>query len=171
MIWAFAVAAVAILYLAVRFRRFQSWVEPALTVIVAIGLVAAIVIWLADERRNIVQTSAEALPRPALAASEITVDGLEFIAGRPATSYRVTGTITNDGGVALQSFRLTVDLSDCPDDACRTVGSDSALIIARVPPGEAKPFTTFVVFPDSDLTPVTAPRWTWTIGDIRAYDR
>ena len=32
MVWAFAVIAVATLYLALRFKRFQSWVEPVLTI-------------------------------------------------------------------------------------------------------------------------------------------
>ena len=50
MIWAFAVAAAAILYLALRFRRFQSWVEPVLTIVVAIGLASALLIWFVEDR-------------------------------------------------------------------------------------------------------------------------
>ena len=122
MVWVFVVAALTVLYLALRFRRFQSWVEPVLTIAFAIGLVVALVIWLAEGRNP----------------------------------------VSSDAPVGAQ---------DCPNGTCRVVGEDSALIIARVPPATMLPFTTFAVFPNSDIPPMTAPEWSWSVTNIRAYDR
>jgi hypothetical protein len=38
-------------------------------------------------------------------------------------------------------------------------------------PGESQPFTTFAVFPGSDLTPVTTPEWDFGARDVRAVTR
>ena len=171
MVWVFVVAALTVLYLALRFRRFQSWVEPVLTIAFAIGLVVALVIWLA-EGRNPVSSDAPIGAQPAeIDAGDIQLSRLQFTPGQPATSYRVTGRISNASTVTLQSFRLTITLKDCPNGTCRVVGEDSALIIARVPPATMLPFTTFAVFPNSDIPPMTAPEWSWSVTNIRAYDR
>ncbi len=159
MIWAFAVAAAAILYLALRFRRFRSWVEPALTVVVAL------LIWFVDEQAP----SGPVTPAtPALTADSIMLSDMQATAGQTATSYRVTGGAANNGTVPLQSFRLDVVLSDCPKGACREVGRDSALIVLRVLPGQSQTFSTFAVFPGIDLDPVTAPEWDFGVRDVRA---
>ena len=171
MIWAFAVAAAAILYLALRFRRFQSWIEPVLTIVVAIGLAAAILIWFVDERAPSGGTIVPAATAPALSAEDVQLSEMQASAGQTKTSYRVTGRIANNGGVPMQSFRLDVVLSDCPGGTCREVGRDSALIVLRVLPGESGTFTTFAVFPGSDLTPVTAPQWDFATRDVRAVTR
>ncbi|MFD1328664.1 hypothetical protein [Mycoplana ramosa] len=168
MFWAFGVAAVTILYLAVRFKRFQSWLEPVLTIVVAIGLTVAILLWFTDNRSVAPEPTP---PRNAITAEEIVLSDMEFAVGQPVTSYRVTGTITNNSATALQSFRLTVELENCPDGACTPVGADKTLIIARVPPGQSQPFTTFVVFTGSDLVPIKAPRWSWSISDVRVLGR
>lgn len=169
MIWAFTVAAAATLYLALRFRRFQSWVEPVLTIAVAIGLAAAIMIWFAEERAPSGAPDAGTAVSPALAAADVALSDLSFSAGQTRTSYQVKGSVANRGGVALQSFRLDIVLSDCPDGTCREVGRDSALIVLRVLPGETQDFTTFAVFPGSELRPVAVPQWEWSVREPRAY--
>ncbi len=168
MVWAFAVVAVATLYLALRYKRFQSWVEPVLTITVAIGLAAAAVIWLADSRTVVPEPVA---PRNVIAPEEIALSQMQFTVGQPVTSYRVTGTITNNSAATLQSMRLSIALSNCPAGTCTPVGTDTALIVARVLPGESQPFTTFVVFTGSDLLQITEPQWTWTVSDVRALAR
>ena len=171
MIWAFAVAAAAILYLALRFRRFQSWVEPALTIAVSLGLAAALLIWFVDERAP---SGAAVVPNgaaPALSADNVELSEMQASVGQTKTSYRVTGRIANKGAVPMQSFRLDVVLSDCPNGTCREVGRDSALIVLRVLPGESEAFSTFAVFPGSDLNPVTTPQWDFGLRDVRAYGR
>lgn len=175
MIWIFGVAALTIVYFALRFRRFQSWVEPVLTIVVAIGLMSAAIIWFIDENKQevgtpMVERPAEN-PPAAIAPEDLELSGLDFVQGRPVTSYRVTGTVANSAGTTLQSFRLTIVLSDCPDGACREVARDNALIIARVPPGQSEAFTTFATFSGIDLVPPSAPQWSWTISDVRAYAR
>ncbi|MGB3876099.1 MAG: hypothetical protein WA980_09645 [Shinella zoogloeoides] len=167
MIWAFAVAAAAILYLALRFRRFQSWVEPVLTIVVAIGLAGALLVWFVDER---VPSSDPATPgstAAALTADDVSLSEMQASVSQTKTSYRVTGRLTNKGTMPLQSFRLDVVLSDCPNGACREAGRDSALIVLRVLPGESQTFSTFAVFPGLDLTPVTAPQFDFGAGDVR----
>ncbi len=171
MIWAFAVAAAAILYLALRFRRFQSWVEPVLTIAVAIGLAAALLIWFVDERAPSTPVSVPETATPVLADEEIGLTDMQAVVGQTRTSYRVTGRVTNNGTVPMRSFRLDIALSDCPDGTCRDVGRDSALIVQRVLPGESVDFTTFAVFPGSDLRPVTAPQFDYGVRDVRAIIR
>jgi hypothetical protein len=171
MIWAFAVAAAAILYLALRFRRFQSWVEPALTIVVALGLASALLIWFVDERVPSDEAVTPTSAVPALTEDTVELSEMQAAAGQTKTSFRVTGRIANKGTSPMQSFRLDVVLSDCPNGTCREVGRDSALIVLRVLPGESQAFTTFAVFPGSDLNPVTAPEWDFGARDVRAVTR
>lgn len=171
MIWAFAVAAAAILYLALRFRRFQSWVEPVLTLVVAIGLTAALLIWFVDERAPSEEPVTPETVAPALSADTVELSAMEASAGQTRTSYRIAGSIANKGTAPMQSFRLDMVLSDCPNGTCREVGRDDALIVLRVLPGETATFTTFAVFPGSDLTPVTTPQWDFGVRDVRAVGR
>jgi len=168
MIWAFAVVAVAVLYLAARFKRFQSWVEPVLTITVAIGLASAALIWLSDSRSV---TPEPVVPRNAIAPEEITLSDMKFAVGQPVTSYRVTGVITNNSTATLQSLRLSITLENCPGGACTPVGTDAGLVVARVLPGESQPFNTFAVFTGSDLLQITEPKWTWAVSDVRALPR
>jgi len=171
MIWAFAVAAAAILYLALRFRRFQSWVEPVLTITVAIGLAVALLIWFVDERAPTGDPAAPGTTAAALSADDVSLSEMQAGVGQTRTSYRVTGRLTNKGAAPLQSFRLDVVLSDCPNGACREAGRDSALIVLRVLPGESQTFSTFAVFPGLDLTPVTTPEFDFGVRDVRAATR
>ncbi|WP_411032702.1 hypothetical protein [Shinella sp. BYT-45] len=171
MIWAFAVAAAAILYLALRFRRFQSWVEPVLTIVVAIGLAAALLIWFVEERAPTDRTETTNAAAPASDAEAVELSEMQASAGQTKTSYRVTGRIANKGTAPMQSFRLDVVLSDCPGGTCREVGRDSALIVLRVLPGESEAFTTFAVFPGIDLNPVTTPQFDFGVREVRAASR
>jgi hypothetical protein len=171
MIWAFAVAAAAILYLALRFRRFQSWVEPVLTIAVALGLASALLIWFVDERAPSGVAVTPNAAAPALGEDMVDLSDMQAAAGQTRTSYRVTGRIANKGAVPMQSFRLDVVLSDCPNGTCREVGRDSALIVLRVLPGESQDFSTFAVFPGSELTPVTTPQWDFGVRNVRAVTR
>lgn len=171
MIWAFAVAAATILYLALRFRRFQSWVEPALTIVVAIGLVAALLIWVVEDRVPTGEPVSQNTTPVALATDAVELSDMLATAGQTKTSFRVTGRITNKGTTPMQSFRLDVVLSDCPGGTCREVGRDDALILLRVLPGESADFTTFAVFPGNDIAPVTAPEWDFGVRDVRAITR
>ena len=171
MIWAFLVVAAAILYLALRFRRFQSWVEPVLTITVAIGLAAALLIWFVDERAPADEAVIPSETVPALVADAVILSGMQAVVGQTKTSFRVTGSVANKGTVPMQSFRLDVVLSDCPGGTCREVGRDSALILLRVLPGESQDFSTFAVFPGSDIVPVSTPEWDFGVRDVRAYTR
>lgn len=171
MIWAFAVAAAAILYLALRFRRFQSWVEPVLTIVVAIGLAGALLVWFVDERVPSGDAATSGSTAAALTADDVSLSEMQANVGQTKTSYRVTGRLTNKGAAPLQSFRLDMVLSDCPNGTCREAGRDSALIVLRVLPGESQTFSTFAVFPGLDLTPVTTPEFDFGVRDMRAATR
>ena len=171
MIWAFAVAAAATLYLALRFRRFQSWVEPVLTITVAIGLAAAILIWFVEDRAPSEGPVTSNTATPALTVDSVDLSDMQASAGQTKTSYRVTGHVTNKGSAPTQSFRLDVVLSDCPSGACREAGRDSALVVLRVLPGETQPFSTFAVFPGIDLNPVPTPQFDFGVREVRAAGR
>lgn len=171
MIWAFAVAAAATLYLALRFRRFQSWVEPVLTITLAIGLAVAILIWFVEDRVPTGAPVTSNTATQALTADDVELSQMQASPGQTKTSYRVTGQIANKGALPLQSFRLDAVLSDCPAGACREAGRDSALIVLRVLPGKTQPFSTFAVFPGLDLSPVTAPQFAFGVREVRAAGR
>ena len=101
MIWAFAVAAAAILYLALRFRRFRSWVEPVLTIVVAIGLASALLIWFVDERTPTGTAATPDITTPSLTADSVDLADMQASPGQTKTSYRITGRIANKGGAPL----------------------------------------------------------------------
>lgn len=168
MLWLIALASgVAIIYFAVRYGRFRNWVEPVLSVAVALGLAAAFLIWLSEgtpERAPAPQPTTSAA---GITADDIALEGLSFDASESARSYRVRGTIENASEFTLEYFRLTVTLEDCPDDTCRRIGDDTALILVRVPGGQSRPFETFLTFPfRADEAPV-APKWSYQVSQVR----
>lgn len=164
-------AALVLVYLAARFDRFRRFLEPALTVAVALALVSAFIVWTREDGNkgpSEPQTSTQAT---VLAPADLNLSGLDFQPSTPETSFRVKGTVTNNGTVPLDYFRLTATLSDCAADPCKVVGSDTALIIARANPDEALPFETFFTIPNPNrLTPVK-PTWTTEISDVRMRGR
>ncbi|MFB2550714.1 hypothetical protein [Ensifer soli] len=161
-----AFAALLIVYLAARSSRFRNIAEPILSVGVAILLLVAFVIWLTD--RPAPEPQSEDVAAPALTAADLSISAIAFEPARQATSYRATGTVTNASTTArLDYFRLEATLETCPDRACTPVGSDEALIVLAVPPGQSRSFETFfVVAPRDGAVPVD-PQWVWEIRDVR----
>ncbi|OBZ93093.1 hypothetical protein ADU59_23720 [Pararhizobium polonicum] len=170
MIWIFpALAGLLIVYFAMRSSRFRRFAEPVLSVLVALGLLSAFVIWLRDGGS---QDAADTQPpltqsRPVIQPEEIVLDGLQFTRNRPDTSYRVTGTVLNNSPANLTNFNLTVTLEDCPDNACKTIGEDTALILARVPAGASQTFETFFTFPNRFGIEPTAPKWSTRVSNVQ----
>ncbi len=171
MIWIYVTVAVATVYLAMRFRRFRNWVEPTLTLAITAGFIAAFAIWFIEGTPGDGAGGQPETPAAvaAIRPDEIKLEAMEYLQGKPATSYKATGTITNTSTLALQSFKLTLVMQDCPAGTCRTLGEDTALIIARVLPGKSQDFDTFFIFPGSDLAEPTALQWSWRISDPRPY--
>jgi hypothetical protein len=168
MLWLVALPlGVALVYLAVRYGRFRSWLEPVLSIAVALGLTAAFLIWLSEGTPE--QGPAPATPKPAaaLAASDILLEDMTFEANQSERSYRVRGTVTNSSEVALEYFRITVTLEDCPQGACRRIGDDTALVLVRVPAGQSRPFETFLTFRYREDEAPTAPKWSYGVSDVR----
>lgn len=170
MIWIFpALAGLLIVYFAMRSSRFQRFAEPALSLIVAIGLIIAFIIWI-NEGGNSADTAIDASrqqTQPALTPQDISVDGLTLTRNRTDTSYRAAGTVTNKSGFNLDYFRLSVTLEDCPQNQCRPLGKDIALILARVPAGQNQNFETFFTFPNPYGVEPTAPKWSYQITEVR----
>ncbi|MBP1883407.1 hypothetical protein [Sinorhizobium mexicanum] len=167
MLWLIVLlVAVAIVYLAARYSRFRSQAELILSIAVALGLIVAFVIWLSDRGNQ--QASAPEPTRPAgLAAADVALEGVTFERNQSERSYRVRGTVHNGSSLALEYFRLTVTLEDCPGRACERIGDDTALILVRVPGGQSRPFETFLTFPFRDGEPPTAPKWTYEVSQVR----
>lgn len=170
MIWIFpALAGLLIVYFAMLSSRFRRFAEPVLSILVALALISAFVVWLRDGSSQ--GSGAEPPPlaqnRPVILPEEIALEGLQFTRNRPDTSYRVTGTVVNRSAANLTNFNLTVTLEDCPNDACKTVGEDTALILARVPAGAEQTFETFFTFPTRFGVEPSAPKWTTQISNIR----
>ncbi|WP_026618994.1 hypothetical protein M728_002139 [Ensifer sp. WSM1721] len=168
MLWLVALPlGVALVYLAARYGRFRSWLEPVLSIAVALALTAAFLVWLSEGTPE--QPPAPA-PTPAatgLAVSDILLENMSFEPNQSRRSYRVRGTVANTSDVALEYFRLTVTLEDCPQGTCRRIGDDTALILVRVPGGQSRPFETFLTFPFRLDEPPTAPKWSYRVSAVR----
>jgi len=170
MIWIFpALAGLLIVYFAMRSSRFRRFAEPVLSILVALGLISAFVVWLRDggSQSNDNEPPPFTQSRPVIQPEEIVLEGLQFTRNRPDTSYRVTGTILNKSTANLTNFNLTATLEDCPDNACKTVGEDTALIVARIAAGRSQAFETFFTFPNRFGLEPTAPKWSTRISNIR----
>ena len=170
MIWIFpALAGLLIVYFAMRSSRFRRFAEPVLSILVALALLSAFVVWMRDGTGE--SNDSDPPPftqyRPVILPEEIELEGLQFTRNRPDTSYRVTGKVINKSAANLMNFNLTVTLQDCPDDVCKTVGEDTALILARVPAGRDQTFETFFTFPNRFGIEPSAPKWTTQISNIR----
>ncbi|MCA1404597.1 hypothetical protein I6F26_10660 [Ensifer sp. IC3342] len=167
MLWLIVLlVAVAIVYLAARYSRFRNRAELVLTIAVALGLTVAFVIWLSERGNQ--QAPAPEPSRPAgLATEDIALESMTFERNQSERSYRVRGTVRNSSALALEYFRLTVTLEDCPDGACEPIGDDTALILVRVPGGQSRSFETFLTFPFREGEPPTAPKWTYEVSEVR----
>ncbi len=174
MLWLIALPlGLVVVYLATRFSRFRQWAEPILSVAVAVGLLVAFIIWFSDRdgRKPAAPEPVQTTQPAGLTAADIALDGLTFEQSQPGRSFRLRGTVTNKGQTLLEYFRLSVTLEDCPDDVCQTIGDDAALILARVPSGQSRPFETFLTFPNREGQSLTAPKWTADIVEIRGTNR
>jgi len=170
MIWIFpAVAGLLIVYFAMRSSRFRRFAEPVLSILVALGLVSAFVVWMRDGSGESNDANPPPFTKsgPVISPQELVLEGLTFTRNRPDTSYRVTGTISNKSAANLTNFNLTVTLQDCPGNICTVVGEDTALILARVPAGREQTFETFFTFPNRFGVEPAAPKWTTQISNIR----
>lgn len=170
MIWIFpALAGLLVVYFAMRSSRFRRFAEPTLSILVALLLLSAFLVW---SRENGSSSNASDPPpfaqnRPVIQPEEIVLKDLQFTRKRPDTSYRATGTILNNSAADLTNFSLTVTLEDCPDGKCKTVGEDTALILARLQPGQSQAFETFFTFPNPYGVDPVAPKWSHRVTDIR----
>ncbi|MCA1367676.1 hypothetical protein I6F15_09705 [Bradyrhizobium sp. BRP14] len=168
MLWLVALPlGVALVYLAARYGRFRSWLEPVLSIAVALALTAAFLIWLSEGTPEQPPAPAPTPPAAGLTASDILLENMSFEANQSRRSYRVRGTVANTSEMALEYFRLTVTLEDCPQGTCRQIGDDTALILVRVPSGQSRPFETFLTFPFRLDEPPTAPKWSYRVSEVR----
>ncbi|CAN7430969.1 hypothetical protein [Pararhizobium sp. LjRoot238] len=168
MIWIFpALAGLLIIYFAMRSSRFQHFAEPVLSLMVAAGLIVAFVIWI-NEGGNPSDTETDrSIPQARPSPEDIAVEGLAFEPNRTDTSYRATGTVVNKSSFNLDYFRLAVTLEDCPKNQCRTLGEDTALVLARIPAGRSQSFETFFTFPNRYGVEPTAPKWSYRVTEVR----
>jgi hypothetical protein len=168
MLWLIALAlGVAIVYFAARYGRFRNWVEPVLSVAVALGLAAAFLIWLREGAPEQAPAPQPRRTTAGLTASDIVLQDLTFEPNESERSYRVRGTIDNTSEITLEYFRLTVTLEDCPDGTCRRIGDDTALILVRVPGGQSRPFETFLTFPHRPDEPPVVPKWSYQVSQVK----
>ncbi|RVG66594.1 hypothetical protein [Sinorhizobium meliloti] len=161
----------AIVYLAARYGRFRSWIEPVLSIAVALALSAAFLVWLNESAPDEVPAPAPDQPETGLTAGDIVLENMTVEPSQTRRSYRVRGTAANASDLALEYFRLTVTLEDCPQDACRHIGDDTALILLRVPGGQSRPFETFLTFPFRPDEAPTAPKWSYRVSEVRGSSR
>ena len=169
MIWILpAFAGLLIVYFAMRSSRFRRFAEPGLSLIVAVGLIIAFIIWLKDTGPSEEPAvSASQMTEPALTPDQLAVEDLTFTNSGRDRSYRATGTVINNSDFDLDYFRLTVTLEDCPGDQCKRVGEDTALVLARIPAGQSQAFDTFFTFPRPRGMDPVAPKWSHRVTEVR----
>lgn len=170
MIWILpAFLCLLIVYSAMRSSRFRRFAEPVLSLMVAAGLLSAFIVWL-NEGSTPAEISREQdgqQIQPTLKPQDLALESVSFTRNRPDTSYRATGTVANRSGFNLDYFRLSATLQDCPQNQCKTLGEDTALILARVPAGQSQAFETFFTFPNPYGVEPSAPKWSYTITEVR----
>lgn len=170
MIWIIvAVAGLVIVYSALRWSRFRRFAEPVLSVLVALALLSAFLVWLREGTSQDADNTPPPLSQtlPAIQPEEIGIEGLAFVRNRTTDmSYRLTGTVLNKSAYAVDYFRLSVVLEDCPEGNCRQIGNDTALILARLLPGQSQPFETFFTFPNPYGVEPSAPKWSHSVTEV-----
>lgn len=150
-------------------RNPGGLVLPGLTFAIALTLMSAFVIWLyEDSGRTGVPARQPEENGSLISADELELTGVEVVQGTPRTSYRLSATLTNNGSARLDSVDLTVIMQDCPDGVCTVLAEDTALVLARIPPGQSQSISTPLTFPVPRLGPPQALTWDYQIGDIRA---
>ncbi|MDQ0321027.1 hypothetical protein QO002_003165 [Pararhizobium capsulatum DSM 1112] len=171
MIWIIpALAGILIVYFAMRSSRFRRFAEPVLSVFVAIGLMVAFVIWLTDDNSNSASKPTTERPAPLITPEQLVLEGLGFERNGTDLSFRATGSVRNTSGAFLDYFKLTAILEDCAETPCRLIGEDTALILARVPPGESQSISTFFTFPNRLGPILRTPRWTTRIDSVSGHN-
>src|SRR6218665_1568313 len=117
MIWIItALAAILIVYFAMRSSRFRHLAEPVLSVMVAIGLGIAFVVWMTDDNRKPSQDPAETeRPAPVITAQQLVLEGLGFERNGTDLSFKATGSVRNTSDAFLDYFKLTAILEDCAE--------------------------------------------------------
>lgn len=171
MIWIIpALAGILIVYFAMRSSRFRHLAEPVLSVMVAIGLGIAFVVWMTDDNRKPSQDPAETeRPAPVITAEQLVLEDLGFERNGTDLSFKATGSVRNTSDAFLDYFKLTAILEDCAETPCRLIGEDTALILARVPPGESHAISTFFTFPNRLGAAPRTPRWTTRIDSVAGH--
>ncbi|PST22236.1 hypothetical protein C7U60_13455 [Mesorhizobium plurifarium] len=161
----------AIVYLAARYGRFRSWIEPVLSIAVALGLSAAFLVWLNETTPEDVPAPAPSQSASGLTVADVMLQDMTFEPNQSERTYRVRGTAANAAEATLEYFRLTVTLEDCPQGACRRIGDDTALILLRVPGGQSRPFETVLTFPFRPDEAPTAPKWSYRVSEVKGSAR
>ncbi|OLP56489.1 hypothetical protein BJF92_10255 [Rhizobium rhizosphaerae] len=164
------VVALAIVYGALRSSRFARLAEPVLSVLVAIVLVAAFLIWATGDQRSARDPQPPLRPsqRLAITPDQVQLDGLVFTQGTPINNFIVTGRMTNRSDAVLNYFTFVAALEDCAASPCRPIGEDHALVLARLPPQESRDLRLVLTLPlpAGPLSP--ALRWTTRVETINA---
>ncbi|OLP61254.1 hypothetical protein BJF93_20940 [Xaviernesmea oryzae] len=164
------VAVLAIVYGALRSSRFRRWAEPVLSVLVAIVLIAAFIVWMtdSDRRDRDPQAPFQTNARQPITAEDIDLAALTFTQGKPINNFTVTGRLTNRSQAVLDYFTLLARLEDCAASPCREIGEDHALVIARLPPGESRDISLVLTLPLPAGGLSNALTWTTRIDGIHA---
>ncbi|WP_275783672.1 DUF3426 domain-containing protein [Pararhizobium gei] len=169
MIWIIAaVAGLLIVYSALRWSRFRRFAEPVLSILVALALLSAFLVWWREGGSSGTTDTPPPFSqaRPAVQPEQIQLENIVFTRNRTTDmSYRVTGVVSNRSAYALDYFRLSVALQDCPAASCKSIGDDTALVLARLLPGQSQPFETFFTFPNPYGVEPVAPNWSYRVTD------
>lgn len=168
MIWIVpALIGLPIVYLAMRFSRFRHWAEPVLSILVAIGLLSAFLVWMREGNSpDQDQPPPFSQTRPTIPREDIALADVDFSRNGQDRSYKATGKITNNSAFIVEFIRLSATLQDCPSGTCKTIGDDSALVLARLAPGQSQTFETFFTFPNPLGIEPRAPKWDYRISEV-----
>jgi hypothetical protein len=136
-VMAWALVAIACIFLAIRFRFFRF------TLFVVVGLVVlTVAVYMAHESAE--TESSKHLVR----ADQLAFTDLRLGPDRYGSSYRLTGRVKNNSPYSVFEVKATICILDCDAQShCDVVGEEEAWNMSPlVPPGQVRDIDTSVYF-------------------------
>ena len=161
MIW--IVIIIGVIIAAFVIPRFGRVVVGLVGLVVALGVIGAIILFVMDRR----QKAERELAKTRIRSQEVELVDLVLRPGYSGSSFTLVGRVRNRSGrYTLNEMRLKFTMKDCGEaDNCEVVGQTEDAMYVNVPPGQARDLNESVYF-----TGLGSPRgkhqWDYQVVEI-----